>query len=106
MLAISNITLERMLLHSRATSMFTPGIERTNPCCETETPINENMSREAVVDCACRNSTVLFSGRDGIGTIQKRNRRGKRNEREARVPKQTTKLAIHHRSSASMPTES
>src|SRR5437762_255407 len=43
MLATSNITLERILLHSRATSMFAPGIERTTPCCETGTPVTAKM---------------------------------------------------------------
>ena len=64
MLAINNITLERILLHSRATSMFTPGMERANPCCETGTPVNENMSRAATalgkLEPAQREAIVLF----------------------------------------------
>src|SRR5205807_1351097 len=106
MLATNNIALERILLHARATSMFTPGIERTNPCCETGTPIKENMSRAATALSACKNSTTLFKTNDGMGTIQKRKTRGKRSVRAARAPKQATRLAIHHSTSASMLSES
>src|SRR5207247_1333774 len=105
MLATNNITLERILLHSRATSIFTPGIDRTNPCCETGTPINENMSRAATALSACKNSTTLFKANDGMGTIQRRKTSGNRSVREVWVPKHVTKLAIHHSTSASMPTE-
>src|SRR5437867_8198423 len=106
MLATSNITLERILLHSRATSMFAPGIERTTPCCETGTPINENMSRAATALSACKNSTTLFTANDGMGTIQRRKTSGNRSVLEARVPKHATKLAIHHSTSTSMLSES
>src|SRR5438552_8930762 len=106
MLATNNIALERILLHSRATSMFPPGIERTNPCCETGTPIKENMSRAATALSACKNSTILFKTNDGMGTIQKRKTRGKRSVRAARAPKQATRVAIHHSTSASMLSES
>src|SRR5947208_5795836 len=102
MLAINNITLERILLHSRATSMLTPGIERTNPWCETGTPINKNISRAATALSACKNSTTLLSANEGIGTIQRRNTSGNRHSREKRPPKQITKLAIHHSTTASM----
>src|SRR5207253_2734870 len=101
MLATNNIALERILLHARATSMFTPGIERTNPCCETGTPIKENMSRAATALSACKNSTTLFKTNDGMGTIQKRKTRGKRSVRAARAPKHATRLAIHHSTRAS-----
>src|SRR5437867_680545 len=106
MLPTNNITLERILLHSRATSMFTPGIERTTPCCETGTPINENMSRAATALSACKNSTALLSANDGIGTIQRRKTSGNISVRAARVPKHTAKLAIHHSTNASMLSES
>src|SRR5271170_2543369 len=101
MLVTKRNRLERMLLHSRATSMFNPGMERILPCCETGTPTDKNRNRAAKAEPCCRDCTILINANAGRGTIQKRKARGKSNERLTRVPKQKTKAAIHHSTSAS-----
>jgi hypothetical protein len=45
--------LERMLLHSLATSIVTPGTDSRNPCRETGVPTTWKMRYEISVEPAC-----------------------------------------------------
>ena len=76
---ITSIRLERMLLHSRATSMSSPGMDSIIPSCVTGTRATRNMSRAVVADCCCNHSMVQFNTASGIGTINSRKQRGNTN---------------------------
>jgi hypothetical protein len=104
--ATSNIRLERMLLHSCATSTFGPGMERKTPWNEVGTLAAENNSHAARADPHSNICTILTSANKGIGTIQKRKQRGKSRDRAAVVRKHRTNAAIHKTTIASMPIES
>ena len=80
MVVTSNMRLERMLLHSRATSMFRPGMDSKIPSRALGTPKAENSSSAAIADPRCNNCTIRTNATDGMGTIQKRKHKGKRRD--------------------------
>jgi hypothetical protein len=95
MVITNNIRLERILLHSRATSTVSPGIETRTPSREAGTPTAENSNHAAMAEPCCSQCTILTSKNEGMGTIQKRKHRGKIRERETPAPKQMAKAPIH-----------
>src|ERR1700691_2085887 len=95
MVVTTNIRLERILLHSRATSISRFGMDNMIPSCVTGTPIAWNRIRAADADCCCKNSTIQFSARLGMGMIKNRKQRGKIKDRTVLAPKHKTTLAIH-----------
>src|SRR5579863_8275709 len=97
MVVISNIELDRMLLHSLATSTVKPGMVSMKPFCATGTPAAVNRIWAADVEPCCKSLTTLFNRNVGNGTIQNKKQSGKSNAFETRVPKQQTKAPIHHR---------
>ncbi len=105
MVVTSNMRLDRMLLHSRATSTFRPGIDSTIPARTFGTPKAENSSSAAIADPRCNNCTIFVKATGGMGTIQKRKQSGKRSVRARLVPKHRTNAAIHKITKAAMPTD-
>ncbi len=91
----NSIRLDRMLLHSRATSTVTPGIEMNIPFCMTGMPNAAKSNRVAFADCCCRKTTIRSSANSGSGTRQNRKRRANNNRCEIRLPKQNTKEPSH-----------
>src|SRR5271163_5023841 len=102
MVVTTSIKLERMLLHSFATSTVKPGMVRKKPSCETGTPTTVNRSSAVNADHCCRNVMMRASINEGIGTIHKRKPSGKRKVRAARVPKHRTNAPAHQLTTASM----
>ena len=80
MVVTTSIRLDRMLLHSRLTSISRFGIDSMIPSCVTGTLAARNMIRAASADCCCKNSIMRLRAKSGIGTIKKRKQRGNRNE--------------------------
>ena len=69
--------LERMLLHSFATSTANPGNSNTKRSRKTGTPSMWN-SWQAIAEVpTCSKYMSLFSATVGSGTISRRNKRGK-----------------------------
>ena len=99
----SNIKLDRMLLHSRATSTVRPGIDTRTPVRDTGTPTAEKSSDAAIADPCCSDWTILSSRNAGIGTSRNRKQRGKSSRRAAFVPKQITNAASHRTTKAAIP---
>jgi hypothetical protein len=95
MVVISSIRLERILLHTFATSSVNPGIESNKPSCATGTWTVTKSARAANADPYCRYSIIRSSAKDGRGTFQNKNQRGKIRERVTLAPKQSAKLPIH-----------
>src|SRR5580698_9383124 len=101
MVVTTSIKLERMLLHSFATSTVKPGMVRKKPSCDTGTPTTVNRSSAVKADHCWRNVMMRASMNEGIGTIHKRKPSGKRKVRAARVPKHRTKAPAHQLTTAS-----
>jgi aldehyde dehydrogenase (NAD+) len=106
MVVTSNIELDRMLLHSRATSTVKSGMCSSIPRCSTGTPAAMKRKRAEAAEPCCSRLTTGFSTKSGKGTIQNKKQRGKRARWKAAVPKQRITAAIHHRTSDSMLSES
>ena len=102
----SNIMLERMLLHSGATSMVNPGICTSMPRCSIGIPAAAKSKWADAAEPCCRRVTIGFKRDWGSGTIQSRKQRGKSARRKALVPKKKIKAPIHHARSANMFSES
>jgi len=106
MLQTTNIRLERMLLHSLATSTVKPGIVSKTPFCATGTPTAANNTCAAKADPCCKRLTISFKTACGNGTSQNRKQRGKSNDRETREPEQRMKAPIHDSTSENILIES
>jgi len=102
----SNIKLDRMLLHSGATSRVNPGICRSVPLCATGISNAWKSKCADTTEPRCRTLTTESSRNSGNGTIHNKKQRGKTARRKARAPKQRANAAIHHATNASMFTES
>lgn len=92
-----------MLLHSRATSTVSPGIDTRTPVRDTGTPAAEKSIDAAIADPCCSDCTILSSRNEGIGMSRNRKQRGKSRRRAAFVPKQITNAASHKTTKASIP---
>ena len=68
MVVTTSIRVDRILLHSRATSILRLGIDSMIPSCVTGTPTARNMIRAATADCCCKNSTIRLKANSGMGT--------------------------------------
>src|ERR1035437_339657 len=106
MVVTSNIELERILLHSCATSTVKPGIASLTPSCATGTPAAVKSTYADQADPCCNRCTISLSTSCGSGTNPKRKHSGKRTDRETREPKQRTNAPIQQITSANMPSES
>ena len=89
MVVTTSIRLERILLHSRATSISSPGMDNMIPSCVTGTPTARNMIRAANADCCCRNSTIQLKANSGMGTIQEQ--KAKRKQKRLKSSRSKTK---------------
>src|ERR1039457_675522 len=89
MVVTTSIRLDRILLHSRATSMSSPGMDSMIPSCVTGTPTARNMIRADTADCCCKNSTIQFKANSGMGTTKKRKQEGKKTAEKFLLQKQT-----------------
>jgi 4'-phosphopantetheinyl transferase len=78
--------LERMLLHSFATSMVTPGTKRRNPCRETGVPTAWKMRYAISVEACCKARMTRSKATSGNGTISSKNKSGKAAARNALNP--------------------
>src|SRR5579859_7915733 len=90
-----SIELERILLHSLATSSVNPGIVSITPFCTTGTPIAENSPCAAKADPCCKRRTIWVRINSGNGTKPNKKHNGNRTNRETREPKQNRKIPIH-----------
>src|SRR5580704_3876981 len=106
MLVSTNIRLERMLLHSFATSRVKPGIVRKKPSCDTGTPAAVNKSWAANADHCCRNVIMWASMNSGAGTSHNKKPSGNRKARATALPKHRTNAPAHQITTASMLNES
>src|SRR5260370_35617255 len=102
MVVTTSIMLDRILLHSRATSISSPGMDNMIPSPVTGTPTAQNKIRAAIADCCCKNSTIQLRANSGMGTIKNRKQRGNRKDRKTSTPKQSITLPIHQVTSAHM----
>src|SRR3981189_2942747 len=96
MVVTINIKLDRILLHSAATSTVNPGIEISIPVWSTGTPAAQSSKWADAAEPCCSSPTIGFSMNSGRGTIQNKKHRGKSARLKARVQKQTIKAPIHH----------
>src|SRR5258708_1700375 len=106
MLQTTNIRLERMLLHSLATSTVKPGMVSKTPSFATGTPTAANSTCAVKADPCCKRLTISFKTACGNGTSQNRKQRGKSNDRETREPEQRMKAPIHDSTSENTMMES
>src|SRR5258708_7763216 len=106
MLQTTNIRLERMLLHSLATSTVKPGMVSKTPSFATGTPTAANSTCAVKADPCCKRLTISFKTACGNGTSQNRKQRGKSNDRETREPEQRMKAPIHDSTSENILIES
>src|SRR5271166_5003094 len=90
MVVTNKIRLERMLLHSSATSSVSPGIVSRRPSCVTGTPAIAKSRLAAYAELCCKKLTMWFNANSGRGTNHNKKHRGKTQTREIRVPKQQT----------------
>ena len=95
MVVITNRQLERMLLHSFATSISSPVRERKIPFRWTGSPTARNSKVAIHADPCWSHPTITFNTTPGTGTSKNKKQRGNRKDRKARWPKQNTTLAIH-----------
>src|SRR5271166_2655989 len=102
----NNIRLERILLHSSATSSVSPGIVNWTPSCVTGTPAVAKRRLAAHAEPCCKKLTMWFNANSGRGTNHSRKHREKTYIREIRVPKQQTNDPIHQMTTANMPRKS
>src|SRR5271166_1493712 len=105
-LLTSNTRLERILLHSLATSMFSPGIDSTTPSCPTGTRAVAKSRWAADAEPCCKKLTMRLKANSGTGTNHSKKHRGKTHIRKIRVPKQQTNDPIHYVTTANMLRES
>src|SRR5208283_3316375 len=73
----NNIRLERILLHSSATSSVSPGIVNWTPSCVTGTPAVAKRRLAAHAEPCCKKLTMWFNANSGRGTNHSRKHRGK-----------------------------
>ena len=106
MVVTTSIELERILLHSGATSSVNPGMWTNMPCCATGMPTAAKSKRADAAEPRCSRLTIGFIRKCGRGTIQNKKQRAKSDRRTARLPKQNRNAAIHHTTNASMFTAS
>src|SRR5271165_4651793 len=98
----NNIRLERILLHSSATSSVSPGMVNRTPSCVTGTPAVAKRRLAAYAEHCCKKFTMWFNANSGRGTSHNKKHSGKTHTRERRVPKQQTNDPIHHVTTASI----
>src|SRR5208282_5411430 len=106
MLVTRSIELDRMLLHSLATSTVKSGMVSRTPLWVTGTPTAAKSPCAAQVEPCCKRCTISFVATRGSGTNPNKKHKGKRTARAAREPKQRTKAPIHERTSANICSES
>src|SRR5579863_8067074 len=94
MVVTARMRLERMLLHSGATSSVNPGICTNMPSCVAGTLVSQKSRCAACTEPCCKRRTITFKANSGSGTSQNKKQRGKLERRKARVPKHSTKAAI------------
>src|SRR5438309_6054319 len=69
-LMISRAKLERIPLHSLATSIVSPGSEKVKPVRNTGTPSSSKTVYETSADPACSQRIAWFKKTSGMGTIR------------------------------------
>ena len=106
MVVTKSMELERMLLHSCATSTERPGIVSTNPSCETGTPAALNSQWAERAEPCCSRFMTVANADCGQGTSQNRKHSGKIKALATWDPRQRVHAPIQKRTSASMRQES
>src|SRR5271166_2240336 len=94
MVVTMSTRLERILLHSGATSRVSPGICTNMPSCVAGTRVIQKRECAACTDPCCKSRTTPFKANSGRGTSQNKKQRGNIERRKARVPKQRAKATI------------
>ena len=102
MVVTTSIKLERMLLHSGATARIRSGMCNSRPRCSTGTRATTKRRYAAFAEPCCSKLTIASRTNSGRGTSQNKKHRGKSERRNARVPKQKIKAAIHQSTNADM----
>ena len=78
--------VERIPLHSLATSMSNEGNDRTNPSRTTAICAAFSSKTDASVEPLCKSQIIRSSSESGIGTMKNRNNRGKTGRPKGRMP--------------------
>src|SRR6266480_7410470 len=92
--------VERIPLHSLATSMLTRARWKTSPSLRTGTPVKLKRTSVISAEPACNKEMTRSSRKFGRGTVRKRKRRGKQADFTAAFPKEKTNPAIQSKRTA------